>query len=516
MAHLRALDNCRGPSIRVPEQLRGGTSPLRWKAWEDCLRDYPDHSFTEYIVQGIRDGFRIGFNYRDNRCRSAKQNMYSAREHPQVVREYLAKECSMGHVLGPFSPETLPQVQVSRFGVIPKSTPNKWRLILDLSSPEGASVNNGIEADLCSLSYVSVDDAAQVVAKLGEGALLAKIDIRSAYRMVPVHPDDRLLLGMIWEQALYVDSVLPFRLRSAPKVFTAVADAVEWTVRHQGVENIYHYLDDFFLIGAPGTDQCARGLRILLAIFEQLSIPVAWEKLEGPAKSLTILGIEVDSEAMVLRLPKEKLGELKLLVTEWLGRKSCSVKELQSLAGKLQHACKVVRPGRTFLRRVFDLLKGTPKKRQFVRLNAAFRSDIWWWHRFLESWNGVSMLPGAEAREEFDLFSDASGSFGCGAWWDSDWLQYAWPTSMAGKSIALKELVPIVMACLIWGSRWRGRALVFHCDNQAVVEVVNAGVGKDPELMQLMRCLFFVRAHFVITARATHIPGRLSRRHLQE
>ena len=103
----------------------------------------------------------------------------------------------------------------------------------------------------------------------------------------------------------------------------------------------------------------------------------------------------------------------------------------------------------------------------------------------------VAQVPGElewglHAREEIDLFSDASGSFGCGAWWDSDWLQYAWPTSMAGKSIALKELVPIVMACLIWGSRWRGRALVFHCDNQAVVEVVNAGVGKDPADAQLV------------------------------
>ena len=63
--------------------------------------------------------------------------------------------------------------------------------MVDLSSPDGASVNDGIDPDLCSLTYVSVDDAARTVAKAGRGAFLAKAQ---AYRMVPVHPADRLLL----------------------------------------------------------------------------------------------------------------------------------------------------------------------------------------------------------------------------------------------------------------------------------------------------------------------------------
>ena len=130
--------------------------------------------------------------------------------------------------LGPFDPASLPSVQTSRFGVIPKNTPGKWRLILDLSDPEGYSVNDGIDPDLCSLSYVSVDEAARAAAKLGRGALLAKVDIKSAYRIVPVHPEDRLLLEMLWEGALYMDATLPFGLRSAPKIFNVLADVVEW------------------------------------------------------------------------------------------------------------------------------------------------------------------------------------------------------------------------------------------------------------------------------------------------
>ena len=127
--------------------------------------------------------------------------MHSAWEHPEIIQEiiqeYLAKEGAEGRVLGPFPPASLPGVQVSRLRVIPKKGLNKWRLILDLSSPEGQSVNDGIRTELCSLSYMSIDDAARAVAWAGRGALLAKINIKSAYWIVGVHPEDRLLLDML-------------------------------------------------------------------------------------------------------------------------------------------------------------------------------------------------------------------------------------------------------------------------------------------------------------------------------
>ena len=104
---------------------------------------------------------------------------------------------------------------------------------MDLSSPDGHSVNDGISRSLCSLTYVSVDTAVKLVEQLGRGTLLAKVDIRSAYRMLPIHPDDRWLLGMCWEGSVFVDTALPFGHRSAPKMFTAVADALEWIIKRE-------------------------------------------------------------------------------------------------------------------------------------------------------------------------------------------------------------------------------------------------------------------------------------------
>ena len=89
-------------------------------------------------------------------------------------------------------PETAPQV-LNRLGVIPKKhEPGKQRIITDLSYPDGQSINNAINSRLCSLSYITVDQVANTALSLGKGALIAKIDIKSAYRLVPVHPVDRI------------------------------------------------------------------------------------------------------------------------------------------------------------------------------------------------------------------------------------------------------------------------------------------------------------------------------------
>ncbi len=88
---------------------------------------------------------------------------------------------------------------------------------MDLSAPEGFSVNDGICKQHCSLSYVSVDTAASLVVEIGRGAVLAKVDIQSAYCMLPIHPEDRWLLGMIWRGEVFVETALPFGLRSGPK-----------------------------------------------------------------------------------------------------------------------------------------------------------------------------------------------------------------------------------------------------------------------------------------------------------
>ena len=356
------LDRCRRQSsTKTPCPMGSRSSPLEWRAWQIALAEHLDQTLAEYLVRGIRDGFRIGFSYGSHSLSSSKGCMQSARDHPEVVREYLAQECMEGRIRGPLPVEEWPDVQVSRFGAIPKGKSGKWRLIINLSSPEGKSVNDGIDPELCTMAYSPVDDA---VLKAGRGAHLAKVDIKQAYRMVPIHPEDQPLLGMMWEGACYIDTALPFGLRSAPKTFSAIADALEWQVRREGVQAVLHYLDDFLLVEASLTNGM-EALHKLLSVFARMKVPVAPEKLEGPATRLKFLGIILDTESLSLHLPQEKLAELRSLVASWLGKKFASAKELESLVGKLQHASTVVRSGRSFMRRrLFELLKGVRKSQR--------------------------------------------------------------------------------------------------------------------------------------------------------
>ena len=336
MKQLKQLESYGVVSERAASSLFNAvTTPLVYSEWAAQLQFHPDREFCNYVLNGIANGFRIGFNPSKVQCVSAKGNMQSARRHSLVVEEYLEKEVSMKRVVGPLVDKPC-GVQINKFGVIPKNhQPGKWRIIVDLSSPDTASVNDGISQELCSLSYVSVDDAVRQILELGPGAMLAKLDIQSAYRIVPVHPADRWLLGMSWNGQTYIDTVLPFGLRSAPIIFTAIADALQWVIESHGVQHIMHYLDDYLLLGSPESLECQRALEITLTCCQNMGVPVADHKTEGPSTVLVFLGIEVDTINGTLRLPDEKLCRLKEEIRSWAGRRSCKKKALLSLIGQL-------------------------------------------------------------------------------------------------------------------------------------------------------------------------------------
>ena len=144
----------------VQAELRQLKTPLVRDEWVACLREHPDRDFVSYLVKGISDGFRVGFDYSDHTCHSAKANMQSAINNETVVQERLQAEVNLGRVIGPLEADEFPTVQVSHFGVIPKNhQPGKWRMIVDLSHPRGWSVNECISPELCSMHYTSVDEA---------------------------------------------------------------------------------------------------------------------------------------------------------------------------------------------------------------------------------------------------------------------------------------------------------------------------------------------------------------------
>ena len=190
------------------------------------------------------------------------------------------------------------------------------------------------------------------------------------------------------------------------------------------------------------------------------------------------------------------------------------------MIGLLTHAASVVRPGRAFLRSLIDAAAAVRDLDHWVHLNSAARADLAWWHTFLGFWDGKSFMPPSGRR--LFITSDASGSWGCGAAYQNLWFQLQWSESWENLPIAPKELVPIVIAVILWGPYWVGRHICCLCDNTAVVAVVNKRATRDSALSHLLRLLAFALAVLDITLTARHLPGAqntsadaLSRNNLQ-
>lgn len=125
------------------------------------------------------------------------------------------------------------------------------------------------------------------------------------------------------------------------------------------------------------------------------------------------------------------------------------------------------------------------------------------------TWNGVSLFwKHRKNVPDITVWSDAAGSSGCGALTTTAWFQHPWPADVHPRSIACLELTPIVMAAFVWGKNWEGKIVMFMCDNEGVVHVLNKLYSRDQDLSQLLKCLVFVAARFNFWFSAMHIEGR--------
>ena len=482
-------------------------TPLKVQAWQQALATHPDREWVRNLIVGIRSGFHLGL-HPNAVCQSSSSNRPSAGLHSQVVADYIHQQVQEGHMIGPLDPACCQGVTVNSIGVVPKSTPGKYRVIVDLSSPACSSVNDQLHREWTHVAYASVDDAALVLNALGPGALMAKIDIKDAYRIVPIHPNERRFLGVCWDNQVYVDSQLPFGLASTPAIFNAIAEALEWILREAGIRAVIHYLDDFLFLGAPGSQECSQCLATAVSVCQDLGIPLAADKVEGPTHSITFLGIQLHSLPMRVSLPAPKQVQLQSMLSNLVDSKCIrDINTLESLVGHLVHATKVCPLGKAFLSGLFHALRSA-RPGGFWRLNQAVRADIAWWQALLQGWPGVSSQQFlALGSPNVHLFTDASGSWGCGAWASPCWFQVPWPQGTVLSSIALKELVPVTLALAVWGPRWAGKLVMCHSDNMAVVAQLNSLHAQDSQACNMLRCIALFQAKFDFCLRASHIAG---------
>ena len=119
-----------------------------------------------------------------------------------------------------------------------------------------------------------------------------------------------------------------------------------------------------------------------------------------------------------------------------------------------------------------------------------------------------------ETSESLHLYTDAASTRGFGGIYGNQWFQGKWApdqmVSCPGISIDWQELYAIVIACKIWGKHWSRKRIIFHCDNQPVVDIINSKHSKSPKIMALVRTLTLLTLEYNFYFKAYHIPGILN------
>jgi hypothetical protein len=289
---------------------------------------------------------------------------------------------------------------------------------------------------------------------------------------------------------------------------------------HLGIRLVIHYVDDFLFVVA-GLAEAERAKQEAIALCAFLKVPMSATKQIGPVTCLPFLGIELDTVKMEARLSQDRLAELQQLLKVWGEEKrDCSLRELQSLTGKLNLACGVVRRGRAYLRRLIEMQRAfkttagaTASSRH--RLSHAARSDIRWWREFIVEWNGRGLLYELEwtTSTKIELFTDACKE-GYGAAYGNRWLRGLWTKEQLQQamrqqslSIPYLELRALVYAAVAWGKHWEGKRIIFRCDCQPVYHALLTMSSKDSDMQALLRHLDMTAARCGFDFKCEHIEG---------
>jgi hypothetical protein len=181
------------------------------------------------LMKGFSNGFRLG--YMGPRVLKKSKNLISVKENMDEVYRKFNGEIEKGRVGGPFEVPPFDNLRCSPIGLVPTKVPGKFRLIHHLSWPEGDSVNDHIDTNKSSVKYSSFDDAIKLVQKAGRDCKLAKCDIKSAFRLLPIHPDDYNLVGFTFQDKYYFDKAMPFGCSVSGATWVKFSTFIEWLVQ---------------------------------------------------------------------------------------------------------------------------------------------------------------------------------------------------------------------------------------------------------------------------------------------
>ena len=468
------------------------------------------------LVQRVVDGFHFGFSLKYNGPRLNRQprNLPTVFTHSKELWQSVMEEVNLGRMLGMFQMQPIFPLICSPVGMVEKKNSTAMCHITHLSHPQGFSINSFIAPEDAEMHYQSFHAAIQLVASQGRGAHMTKEDFKSAFCNVPMRYQDLNLLGIKAQGQFFIEFALPFGASVSCATFKDISTLIHWIVEKRVGLKFIHYLDDFLMVNRYA-NICSQTMNVLKQVCEEIQMPIAPEKSEGPSTVIEFLGLTLDIDNMVIHIPQDKLQDIAQIITKMVKTRKTMSWELQSLAGKLNFVIKVVPAGKCFIKCIYQAQVGV-LHHQHIDLSSPVLSDLHIWKVFLAKFRGWMPIMDTKVlhASAIGVFTDAVGNvkLGWGAWlphlglWmysqlEEDFFQKFQP------SIDFLELYALLATIVTWAPHLMDHAILFQLDNTSTVFALRNKSSNSNQMLFLLHFLTqFCMAHN-ITVLARHVHG---------
>ena len=514
-----------GVSLRYAGErhtIGGLPTQMNLAGWEHELCYESDSALRDYLYFGIHDGFIIVDPAADIPTYDCPNYIsHDSGESYTYVNGLISQEL-LDHK---YIKTSLKPHCIHAIGTVPKAD-GKFRPITDCKRPVGYSINNYMSTTCETFSYKSIDDVCNIIYP---GCYMATVDISSAYRSISINPSQWKYQGVRWilngSEELLFDVRVCFGVRNAPYLFTQISNFITRCMARRGYCDMVNYLDDFLVLG-DSFSSCQEAQMTLISILISLGFEIAWKKCSSPSTTTQYLGIDFDSLSMQISLPSVKMHKLHTELEFFKNRTRATKTQLQRLCGVLAHCSKVIRGGRTFSRRIIDLLSGLPDGNPRITLSSEFRLDLLWWIEFSKEFNGVACLisynfgdgPSIHTDSSFSGYGLVSGSHWMAGYFGrsdlpaghnlldplhSHWVNY----DLDIMNINVLELFPVLLATRSFAHDWSNQHVVCYSDNTQVVSCVNRGTSSNVHCMSMLREIFWFSAMYNFHITCRHVRG---------
>ena len=497
----------------VPSQLK----PCRFASVIlDTEYDWVDR--YQSLLWDITDGFPIVDDENIQPYERENYTSITCPENKHKMDDILSRELKEGYV----SHSLQKPVCVHALGAVPKGD-SKIRQITDCSRPSGSSVNNHCESLLKDFSFKSISTAVDM---LSGDEFMSVVDIKSAYRAVPIREAHRKFQGFSWEldgeKCYYVENRLCFGLRLGPSYFNTISCFIHDYLTNVQALKLVNYLDDFLTI-SENLQESTEARDKVVYFLRFLGFHVAFDKLTYPSKVVIYLGVILDTERCELRLPEGKRIKLENLLNGHIGKGSITKKELESIGGLLSHCSHLVKGGKMFCRNTYELYKKLMiSGKKHINLSQEVISDFNWWLRIFPFFNGTVKMFTPEF--EYPMLSDSSLK-GFAVYMGSDWVAGTWSDyehiplkSKCGhvgfrpvwdncdrNNINELELWPVVIGLKRWVESFRDKAVCVFTDNTQVMFMLLNGSSSNLTCRNWLKEIYWLCAVYNIVIHPKYI-----------